>query len=77
MSCFLRVLDAGRAPHQPGQHLPERPAVGGRPHGGPHGRGNRAALRGEPLHPGQRLHRHGNVCRPALLGQLRRFKPET
>ncbi|XP_055405311.1 tetratricopeptide repeat protein 17 isoform X3 [Bubalus kerabau] len=52
---------AGRAPHQPGQHPAQRQALERRCHCGHHGGGDRAALRRQPLHAGQRIRGDGRV----------------
>lgn len=55
-------LEPGCAPHQLGQHLPERSAMGGCSYSRPHGSRNRPTLCREPLYPCQRLYNNGNDC---------------
>lgn len=56
----LVTFKPGCATYQPGQHLPERPAMGGRAYSGSHGSRNCSALRREPLYPCQCLYSNGN-----------------
>lgn len=51
----------GCAPDQPGQHLAQRQALERRRHSSHHGGRDRATLRCEPLHAGQRLRGNGEA----------------